>query len=138
MRQYEAEALLTALVAAFPFPTPPEATLTYYRQQFMGLSDVEAATTAVRGLCGSARRLPPWADIHEAYREAVERKAEERARHRGIEEPEVVPGREHALAVLAAFDRVPAEEVGGLTPLTTLMRAYFERIAQGNDRKETT
>jgi hypothetical protein len=124
MTYYEAETLVAALSAAFPWPRPPESTLALYKNELRGLVDVEAASEAVRAVVRSSPKWPPWAAVLEAYQVVVRRKQAEAARERGLPEDEVEPGRDHALAVLARLDAM--SEIG---PFTTQMRAYFGGIA---------
>jgi hypothetical protein len=127
MTNDEADALILALRAGFPFPSVPEATVELWRTELERLPDFEAATEAVAGLVRSAKRWPPLVDFTDAYRASVHRKADVLARERGLDEPAIVPGREHALATLRAFDALPEWAAG---PLTATMRRYFEQAAR--------
>jgi hypothetical protein len=87
MKSDEAQLLVAALVAAFPHPRIPRATIALYNEQFGRLADAEAARTSVELLIANEERFPPIAILLREYRMAARRNMEERSRVRGLDEP---------------------------------------------------
>jgi hypothetical protein len=132
VRDYEAKTLVAALASFFPWPTPPKGTVAAYEQQFLGLSDVEAATEAVRAASRSSKRWPPWAELYETYRAIVGRTRREAAEI--DESPGVFASPEEARKVLTRLDAIPNEEAG---PFTGVIRDFMRGVAalpsEGNE-----
>jgi hypothetical protein len=78
--------LLAKLVAAFPFPTPPEGTAALWTEELAKLPNVEAARAAIDALIREERFWPPLATMLERYAEARRDLAEQEARERGLAE----------------------------------------------------
>lgn len=87
MTRQQAEELVALLVAAFPYPQPPVATLALYAGELERLDDADLALAAIQTLYrDGAERLPTIAAINGVYRKALKRRNEERAL-RALEEP---------------------------------------------------
>jgi hypothetical protein len=119
MTEAEARRLVGLLVAAFPSPIPPEATVALYVEHVAGLRDVAAASEAVEGLLRSARAWPPLASILAGY-QTIERRHRERAERAGLPSD---PDRQ--IHARTALDALPTE--GG--PLLAGLHVELARIA---------
>lgn len=88
MTHAEAELLWAALIAAYPYPTPPEATRLLYVRRLERLDDAAVAHAAVDGLIDTASRMPPIADLLRDYEAIARRRRDEQARRqRALPEP---------------------------------------------------
>lgn len=87
----QARVLVTALVAGFPFPRVPEATVVLYVEQFAKLADADAARAAVELLIANEERFPSFATVLREYRPQATRNADARARTHGLAEPPPCP-----------------------------------------------
>jgi hypothetical protein len=115
VRPSDAAMLAAKLQAAFPFLTPPQATIELYAEELAKLDNVEAARVAVDALIYEATFWPPLATLHERYTEARRRIAERQAAERGLaeraEEPTLdeLENRRRARALLDRLNRAQDE-----------------------------
>jgi hypothetical protein len=108
----EARLLVAALVAAFPHPRVPAATIALYREQLAKLGDIEAARGTVELLIQNEDRFPPVAAIRREYQPLARRNADERARTHGLPEPPADPRNvERARALLKRLEVARAERL---------------------------
>jgi hypothetical protein len=86
VNESDARMLIAKLVAAFPFPTPPEGTAELYAEEVAKLASVEAARGAIDALIREETFWPPLATMLERYAQARRTLAEQAARERGLAE----------------------------------------------------
>jgi hypothetical protein len=105
--------LIDKLVAAFPFPAPPEATVVLYVEELEQMGDAEAAREAMDVVIRAASRWPSLADLHGNYRRAALRRKEAQERELSVEEadPRTPQHAREALRRLEAVESPFAENV---------------------------
>jgi hypothetical protein len=124
MRREEADLLLAALLAAYPWPEVPEATRTLYRNELRQLGSADIAREAVQLTIRNGRRWPSLAELLATYREALRRRQEEAARERGLEEEAEPRSPEHARLILKRIE-------GESGPFAAQLREVLGRMAAG-------
>jgi hypothetical protein len=77
--------LVAKLMAAFPFPTPPEGTAALFVEELAKLASVETARAAIDALIYE-ERWPTLEAVLARYAEARRAQAEQEARERGLAE----------------------------------------------------
>ena len=88
MTARDVELRLLELEAAFPRPAWDDTTRALYAGALSRMDDRAAAADAVRGLVSASIHRPRVAELERDYRIAAKRNADERARTRGLAEPE--------------------------------------------------
>lgn len=125
MKPAEAAELVRRLAAAFPTVRVNTDTVALYTAELAELRDDVALRLVVAAAIKNGARFPTLSVLRSDYLEAVRRRQEEAARHRGLPEPDP-HGPERARTALAALAR--AADSG---PMYQLVRERLSAIAGG-------
>jgi hypothetical protein len=91
MTPAEARAFVDRLIAAFPFPRRPQATIDLYVGELAELKDREAALASLTSIIRTGDRFPTVAAIRTEYQAQRRRRAHDRADTHGLPEPDGCP-----------------------------------------------